>query len=98
MKCDPFYASSDQEKGHNVTAVPPAPLTLRSFCFKQAGVRQAVTTRTRAGGCSKVEVPARGRLSATSVQRQFTAAKGLGDCSGHGLISLFNVFVIYMFK
>lgn len=86
-KCDPFCASSDREKGHNVTAVPPVPLTLNSFCFKQAGVMQAVTTRTGAGGCSKVEVPAWGRLSAASIQRQFTAAKRLGAYSEHDFLS-----------
>lgn len=59
---------------------------------------QAMTKHTGAGGCSEVEVPAQGRLSAASVQRQFTTAKRPGACLEHGFISLFNVFVIYMFK
>lgn len=52
----------------------------------------------QAGGCSKVEVPAWGWRSAAGTQRQITAAKWLGVCSEYGLISLFNIFVIYMFK
>lgn len=55
IKFDPFYASSDQEKSHDVTPIPPAPLPLNSFCFKQAGIREEVTTRSGAGGCSEVE-------------------------------------------
>lgn len=38
-------------------AVPAVRLTLGRFCFKQAGVTQAVTARSGAGGCGKGEVP-----------------------------------------